>query len=81
MTWDMDTVLKILGIINGGAFVVLMVGDFVVKVIDKIVAKTTSTRDDAWVKKLDFWWISIKEIYEDYRQFFDKVSSFSRPRK
>jgi hypothetical protein len=77
----MDLVFQYIGMISAFSFVVVAGGDFIVRSLDIIVSKTSSTKDDAVVAKVDFWWTAIKEVYEEFRSFIDRFSAYSRPRK
>ena len=81
MTFNTDSIAKILGVINGGIFILIMLGDLIVSSIDIIVKKTTTNKDDLLAQKIDFWWAAVKELYENFRGFADKFSAISRPRK
>ena len=69
------------GMISSVAFIVVAAGDFLVGALNTLVSKTASKSDDAFAQGVTLWWGAIKEIYEDFRNFLDRFSAFSRPRQ
>lgn len=78
--FSIDMVFAYVGMISTCAFIAIAAGDFLVGAMNVLVSKTASKSDDAFAQGVTFWWGAIKEIYEDFRNFIDRFSAFSRPR-
>jgi len=70
-----------LGVISGGAFVIIIIGDAFVSAFNKIAVKTVNKRDDLWAIKISFYWGCVKDVWDSIREALDKVSIYSRPKK
>lgn len=73
-----STILQVIGAINGGAFALVALSDVIVGFFD-VVTHKLGKYDTQPAREITKWWMWFREIYLEYRQFLDRISSYSRP--
>jgi len=77
----LDTIFQYIGLLSTISFVLVGFGDFVTAAISIVVRRSASKADDRKAAKLLYRWGTFKEVYEEFRKFADRFSTFSRPRE
>jgi len=81
MHTSLDGLMHLAGSLAASSFIIIASGDFITSSIDKIVQKVLVPINHPWAIKCVFCWGLLKEVYEDFRTFLDRISIYSRPRK
>jgi len=73
-------IFELIGVISTLSFIIIAFSDFIVHSINIVVERFLVPSPKFWVQRLVFIWWTLKDIYEEFRKFMDKLSAYSRPR-
>jgi len=77
----LDTIFQYIGLLSTISFVLVGFGDFVTAAISIVVRSFCVQSRRQKAAKLLYRWGTFKEVYEEFRKFADRFSTFSRPRE
>lgn len=73
-------IFAVVGSISTLSFVFIAFGDMCLHVGDILVKRIFVVKDTPFSKKVAYLWETLKDLYEAFREFLDKLSAYSRPR-
>lgn len=77
---NLDQIFQIVGTVGTASFFFIAFSDMIVHSMDIMVQKFIAVKKSGAAKRLVYIWGALKEVYEEFRKFMDKMSAYSRPR-
>jgi len=75
-----DQFFQMIGAFSTASFLFVAFSDMLVHSLNIIVDKFLVPNPSIQAQRLVYIWGALKEIYEEFRKFMDKLSAYSRPR-